>query len=263
MLLGPLLVLCLRAGRMRDFWRTAGAAAAAWAVVNLPIALLFPRGWAEFFRLNSERGADPDSVYNVISSFTGWTGFDGPLAPVESPSVLNAASLLAFVAVCGGIAYVALTAQRRPRVAQLCFLLVAGFLLTNKVWSPRYSLWLVPLAVLARPHRRILLAWMTIDALVWVPRMMYYLGVANKGLPEQWFTGAVVLRDIAVVALCVLVLRQIYRPSEDLVRFGFIDDPVGGVLDQAEDAPPRWLPPSLRPRVPEPASRTAGSVSDP
>lgn len=88
---------------------------------------------------------------------------------------------------------------------------------------------------------------MTIDALVWVPRMMYYLGVSNKGLPEQWFTGAVVLRDLAVLALCALILRQIYRPSEDLVRFGFIDDPVGGVLDQAEDAPPKWLPAWLRP----------------
>ena len=75
---------------------------------------------------------------------------------------------------------------------QLCFLVVAAFLLVNKVWSPQYSLWLVPLAVLALPHWRILLAWMTIDALVWVPRMFYYLGVANKGLPQQWFTGAVV-----------------------------------------------------------------------
>lgn len=250
MLLGPLLVLCLRSGQIRDWTRAALAAAAAWLVVNLPIALLFPRGWAEFFRLNSERGADPDSIYNVITSFTGWTGFDGPLAPGESPSVLNAVTLLLFLAVCVGIGYVALTAPRRPRVAQLCFLLVAGFLLTNKVWSPQYSLWLVPLAVLALPHRRILLAWMTIDALVWVPRMMYYLGVSNKGLPEEWFTGAVVVRDLAVVALCVLVLRQIYRPTEDLVRFGFIDDPAGGVLDQAEDAPPRWLPAWLRPKVP-------------
>ncbi len=146
----------------------------------------------------------------MIASFTSWKGLDGPLAQGESPSNLNAVSLLLFVAVCIGVGYVALTAQRRPRVAQLCFLLVAGFLLTNKVWSPQYSLWLVPLAVLALPHRRLLLAWMTIDALVWVPRMMYYLGVSNKGLPEQWFTGTVVIRDIAVLVLCALVLRQIY-----------------------------------------------------
>ena len=124
--------------------------------------------------------------------------------------------------------YIALTAPQRPRLAQLAFLVVAAFLLTNKVWSPQFSLWLVPLAVLALPHRRILLAWMTIDALVWVPRMYYLYGNPNRSLPEQWFTTTVLLRDIAVVALCALVIRQIYRPGEDLVRWGGrVDDPGG------------------------------------
>ncbi|UYP18946.1 glycosyltransferase 87 family protein [Rhodococcus sp. Z13] len=239
LLLGPLLVLCLRTGRLGVFARTAAAGAATWLVVNLPIMLLYPRGWAEFFRLNSERGADPDSIYNVLRSFLG-----RPDWPVPT---LNVVSLVLFAAACAGIGVVALTAPRRPRLAQLCFLVIVAFLLTNKVWSPQYSLWLVPLAVLAIPHRRVLLAWMTIDALVWVPRMYYYLGPDQKGLPEQWFTATVFLRDVAVVALCAVVLRQIYRPVEDPVRYGFVDDPVGGILDQAPDSPPRWLPDRLRP----------------
>lgn len=288
LLLGPLLVLCLRADPMQrtpsahlgirardiDSWDaartwlretpyrvrvlggrplgagalTASAALGTWAVVNLPIAVLYPQGWREFFRLNTARGADPDSIYNVIASFTGWSGFDGPLPHGQPPSVLNLVSLLLFVAACLGIAYIGLTAPRRPRLAQLCFLVIAAFLLTNKVWSPQYSLWLVPIAVLALPHRRILLAWMTIDALVWVPRMFYYLGTDRKGLPEQWFTGTVVLRDLAVIALCVLIIRQIYRPGEDLVRRDCIDDPAGGILDRAPDPLLPWLPPLLRPK---------------
>jgi uncharacterized membrane protein len=120
--------------------------------------------------------------------------------------------------------------------------------LTNKVWSPQFSLWLVPLAVLALPHRRILLAWMTIDALVWVPRMYYLYSVPDRGLPEQWFTATVLLRDVAVVGLCALVVRQIYRPEDDLVRWGGrVDDPAGGVFDRAADAPPSWLARWLRP----------------
>ena len=261
LLLGPLLVLCLRSDRVRSWARAAGAAAAAWVLVNLPIAVLFPTGWSQFFRLNSTRGADPDSLYNAIASFTGWSGFDGTLEAGQSPTVLNSVSLLLFVLVCLGVAWLALRAPVRPRVAQLGFLVVAGFLLTNKVWSPQYSLWLVPLAVLAIPRVRLLLGWMLLDALVWVPRMFYYLGVDKKGLPEQYFTGAVALRDLAVVAICVLVVREVWRPSTDLVRTGGVDDPSGGVLDGAPDAPPRWLPDWLRPpAVPVAAVDPAGSA---
>ncbi|HET6500277.1 MAG TPA: hypothetical protein VFG87_05880, partial [Amycolatopsis sp.] len=78
--------------------------------------------------------------------------------------------------------------------------------------------------------------WMLVDALVWVPRMFWYLGVDHKGLPEDWFLGFVVVRDLAVVALCVQVIREIYRPSQDLVRLAGDDDPAGGVLDRARDA---------------------------
>ncbi|MBO0855438.1 MAG: DUF2029 domain-containing protein [Nocardia sp.] len=230
------------------------AAIVAWLAVNLPIAIPFPDGWWEFFRLNSARHADPDSIDNVISSFTGWQGFDGKLNPSDTPTALNTITMLVFLVCCAVIGYIALTAPRRPRLAQLAFLIVAAFLLTNKVWSPQYSLWLVPLAVLALPHRRILLAWMTIDALVWFPRMYYYLGVENKGVPEQWFTGTVLVRDIAVAALCALVVHQIYRPGRDLVRTEGVDDPIGGILDHAHDPPLPWLPAALRPKSAHPAS---------
>jgi uncharacterized membrane protein len=248
LLLAPLAIVGLRTGRLREVGKAAIAAVVTWFVVNLPVLLLFPRGWSEFFRLNTRRGDDMDSLYNVVKSFTGWRGFDHDLGFWQPPTVTNFVSAMLFGSCCVVIAYIALTARQRPRVAQLAFLVAATFLLTNKVWSPQFSLWLVPLAVLALPHRRILLAWMAIDALVWVPRMLYLYGEANRGLPEQWFTATVLLRDIAVITLCALVIRQIYRPELDLVRNrGRVDDPSGGVFDGAPDNPPRWLPDWLRP----------------
>ncbi|HEX9178272.1 MAG TPA: glycosyltransferase family 87 protein [Mycobacterium sp.] len=253
LLLLPLLALGLRTGRLRSVGQTAGTAALTWFLVNLPVLVLFPRGWSEFFRLNARRGDDMDSLYNVVKSFTGWSGFDGNLGFWEPPVVLNTVVAVLFLIACAAITYIALTAPRRPRVAQLVFLVVAAFLLTNKVWSPQFSLWLVPLAVLALPHRRILLAWMTIDALVWIPRMFYLYGDQTRGLPEQPFTITVLLRDLAVLALCALVVWQIYHPERDLVRFGGrVDDPSGGIYENTADAPPAWLPSWLRPRIPAP-----------
>jgi uncharacterized membrane protein len=235
LLLGVLFVLCLRAGKLRAWGRTALFTVLAWLVVNVPFILVATRGWWEFFRLNTLRPMDPDSLYNAFSYVTGWTGFDGVLQKGQPPVWLDAVVAVLFLTCCAGIAYIGLTAPRRPRLGQLAFLVVAAFLLTNKVWSPQYSLWLVPLAVLAIPRWRLLLGWMAIDALVWAPRMFYYLGIDHKGLPEGWFLGTVVVRDLAVIGLCVLVIREIYRPRTDLVRLSGDDDPAGGVLERTRD----------------------------
>jgi len=238
----PLLLLCVRAGRVDAWLRTFLAALVAWFAVNLPFMLLYHAGWWEFFRLNVRRGMDPDSVYNVISYFTGWPGFDPNLAAHQNPNGLNTVTTTLLLLACLGIAWLALAAPRRPRLAQLCFLLVAAFLLTNKVWSPQYSLWLVPLAMLAIPRWKLLLAWMVLDALVWFPRMAYYLELAlvsqhldDRGLPQGWFLGMVIIRDLAVLGLCALIVRDVYRPSKDLVRLAGDDDPAGGFLDDAPD----------------------------
>ena len=139
-------------------------------------------------------------------------------------------------------------APRRPRLPQLLFLVVAAFLLTNKVWSPQYSLWLLPLAVLARPSWRALLAWQVTECLVWVPRLLWFLGTGAKGVDYEWFFGAVLLRDLAVLALAALVVRDVLRPELDIVRApdrpggAAEDDPAGGVLDWADDRGPLVLP---------------------
>jgi uncharacterized membrane protein len=218
LLLLPVLLVGLRRRDLGPALRTIGAAVVSWVAVNAPVALAYTTGWWEFFRLNRTRPADPDSLYFVVSHFTGWAGFDGPLAAGEPPVVLNAVSLGLFVACCAGIAALAWRAPQPPRLASLAFLVVAAFLLVNKVWSPQYSLWLVPLAVLALPRWRLLLGWMLVDALVWVPRMYYYLTPEARGLPPDWFLATVLVRDAVVVLLCVLVVRSVLRPATDPLR---------------------------------------------
>ncbi len=236
--LGALFVLCLRAGRLREWWMATSAAALTWAVVNLPFALAAPENWSLFFRLNQTRLADPDSLWRILEEISGSTGstlFDPVLPAGQAPTGLNIAVALMTALVCAGVGFVALRAPVRPRLPQLLFLLLAGFLLVNKVWSPQFSLWLLPLAVLARPQWRLLLAWQAAEAFLWGPRLLWYLGVDNFGLPIEWFFLAVGIRDALVIALILYVLRDIWAPRWDIVRRSGMDDPAGGVLDGAPD----------------------------
>lgn len=239
-LFGALLVVAIRRRRFVEIGASAAAAVVAWLAVNLPIMLAFPQGWREFFRLNSDRPANPESIYAAISSLTGWAGFDAGRAAGEAPATLNAVSLVLFALGCLAVLVIGLTAATTPRVAQLAFLIVAVFLLTNKVWSPQYSLWLVPLAVLAVPRVKVLLPWMAFDALLWVAHMSYFHGVADRGIDPELFHVLVLARDLLVVAVCVVVIVEIYRPDLDLVRRSHQGDPGGtdplaGVLaDPAE-----------------------------
>ncbi len=236
LLLIPLLALSVRAGKLRAWLKAAGGALAAWTIVNAPIAILFPRGWTEFLRLNNTRGADPDSLYNVVAQFTHWGGFDGPLAPDQAPTKLNAVIAALLIACTIAIVLVALSAPRRPRVAQLGFLIVSAFLITNKVWSPQYSLWLIPLAVLAMPRWKLLFPWMLVDAWLWFPRMRFYLPSTSGGWSQDPFLWTVVARDAIVAALCAVIVYEIYHPDRDLVRRSGDDDPAGGVLEDTPDA---------------------------
>jgi uncharacterized membrane protein len=202
---------------------------------------LYPTGWYEFIKLNSQRVAEFDSWYAIYSTLSGSHIFDS--APgADSPSFLNALSLVLFGVACLAIAWFALATQRRPRLAQLIFLVVAAFLLTNKVWSPQYSLWLLPLVVLALPRWRPVLAWQFSEAVVWLLLMLSFAGVSNKGLSIYPFVAAAILRDIMLIVLVVRVIREVMRPAADLVRMAGDDDPSGGVF---ENAPDRLVLPSL------------------
>jgi uncharacterized membrane protein len=238
-LLGPLLVLCLRSGRMGAWTKALVAGAITWVAVNLPILLAYPRAWIEFYTMNTTRVPEWDSWYylmTVVSPFNPWDSGG------KATTLLNVLSLVLFVVACAAIGWLALSARRRPRFAQLAFLVVAGFLLTNKVWSPQYSLWLVPLVALALPRWRRVLSWQFAEVVVWMLLMLSFDTDSGKNLSIQPFAAAAVVRDILLIALVVRVIREIVRPELDLVRQAGDDDPSGGVLEGAAD---RWTIPSL------------------
>ncbi len=232
-LLGPLFLLCLRAGRLRAFWVTAGSAAAAWLAVNLPVALAAPAGWSAFYRFNASRGADWGSIWYFFET-EHW-----PVVGSMPLHTLNAVSLLLFGVACAAIGVLALAAPRRPRLPQLCFLVIAAFLLFNKVWSPQYVIWLAPLVVLARPRLVSYALWQLAEIGyflgIWAYLITIVAGPAAGGIGARQYFLVLLGRFAAVALLSGLVIRDILRPQADVVRRDGDDDPAGGVLAGAPD----------------------------
>jgi len=137
------------------------------------------------------------------------------------------------------IAVLTLAAPRRPRVAQVFFLILAAFLLVNKVWSPQYVIWLVPLVVLARPRLWSYLLWQAAEVGYFFAIWAYLITVSSPGTAGGIGTGlyfsALLARFLTVALLAGLVVSDILRPDRDIVRSDGEDDPAGGVLDGAPD----------------------------
>ncbi len=189
----------LAEGRARDALRHLAAAVAAWLAVNLPVLVIAPVGWRRFLELNQRRLADWDSLWFLAEQLRG-VRFG--LAP------LNIASMALFAV--GAVAITAVgTRRRRPRDWWTLLLpVLCWFLLTNKVYSPQFSLWLLPLFVLALPEAAPFAAFTVADLMVFITRFPF-LGGREGFLPApgyEVFAWAVAARAVAllwVIAVCI------------------------------------------------------------
>lgn len=237
LVLGAMLLLALRTGRIRAFLATAGAAAVAWAAINVPIAALNPSGWGYFLGFTETREAGYGSVwfaYNLVARRLRW--------PVLDPGTVNWLALSVFLLACAMIAAVALTAARRPRLAQVAFLMVGAFVLTGKVYSPQFVIWLIPLVALARPRWRDFLIWQGVEGLHWAAVWMYLGQVTSNGPTQHnidmpYYVLAVAAHMLATAYLMIRVVWDIHDPNYDPVRRHHLDDPQGGPFDGLPD----WL----------------------
>ncbi|WP_066288610.1 glycosyltransferase family 87 protein [Arthrobacter sp. B6] len=232
---GAILLLALRTGKIRTFLVTAGAALVAWLAVNLPVALMNPSGWQYFYQFTEDRPAgysSPWFAYNLVATRLRWMVLDA--------AIINALALNLFVLACVGIALVALTSASRPRLAQLAFLIVAAFILTNKVYSPQFVIWLIPLLALARPRWRDFLVWQGIEGLHWAAIWMYLGQVTSGGSTQHnidmpYYVLAVAGHMLATAYLMGRVVWDIYDPGYDPIRRHDLDDPHGGPFEGASD----------------------------
>jgi uncharacterized membrane protein len=235
----PLLALCWRARKMQEFRTAAGVGAFTLALVNIPVLVLWPDSWARFFQLNSERPVDWGTFWYIGSHFPLGNDRYG-LQPFQWLSdnlpAQNAVSWVLILLAFAAVMLLIVRAPRRPRLAQVAFLVVALFLVLNKVWSQQFVLWLLPFAVLARPRWGAFLAWQVAEVAYFAAFYGRLMGESGKVLFPEWvFVWASGFRLVTVGVLIWLVVKEIMHPELDAVRQTYEDDPDGGVLDGAAD----------------------------
>ncbi len=230
-LLGGLLVICLRQKRYVAFLSATVWAAIVWLLANAPAYLTGREQWKVFWTFNEERGADLGSLWMLADQA-------GDLE--IKPDTINVLSWILFGGWCVLVFALGMLAARGrdrpggrhdrvhprgpvrpsdhgPRLAQLGYLIVMGFLIVNKVYSPQYVLWLLPLAVLARPRWRDQIVWQACEVFYFCTIWWYLGGYLNPsgGGDAGFYWLGIAVRVLGELYLAALIIRDLFRPEKD------------------------------------------------
>jgi hypothetical protein len=185
---------------VRILWWSVGA----WLATNVPFAIVATTSWWTFFRFNATRPADFDSLWYIACDLLdrcpglAWIGLGTIGSFVVAMSVVWWAKV-----------------RRQPGFPPwtLCLPALALFLMVNKVYSPQFSLWLLPLLALLTGFR-LFIAFQVADVLVFLTRLRFFGTVVHQpwGWPEAWLQWAVGVRWVVLVLILVDWVRRTSPP---------------------------------------------------
>ncbi len=191
-------------GAIRIGWATVGT----WVAVNLPFALASPSSWWTFFRFNAARPADWDSLWYIGCNHAHLAAICGHTSRIN---LLSAALFLA------SLMFVWRWKARRETDFSrwtLGFPVLVLFLLSNKVYSPQYGLWLLPWFALGMVDLRAFVAFEAVDVIVFLTRFSFFGQLSGfGGLSFGFFEIAIAVRTVVLI-WCIA--QWIRRPSRSL-----------------------------------------------
>jgi uncharacterized membrane protein len=180
------------------------AAIAAWALVNLPVALVAPENWWEFYGFSGERLGTLASVWTMLL-LSG-------ILPASIPEQ-NLLSLLCFVA--GAAAIIGIGWRlHRGRLWVLFTPLLAWFLLTNKVYSPQFDLWLYPMLLMTSPRLRPVALFVVADVAAYFAEF-WALAEAQGAWPGSLPVGVALAAAVRGAAIVWLIVEAVRLPAPD------------------------------------------------
>jgi hypothetical protein len=181
----PLVVLRFAQRRPRDAVRLAGAASLVVLAINLPIMIAEPRRWAWTYSFQGARPATWGSLWYYLVRLPG-------VFSLASPSIANAISVVALLVGIALLTYA--TIRNRLGAFEIGAAATAIFVLSNKVYSPVYDLWVVAFFAALPIARR----WWVLFCVADLGVFFVVYGNSRLGLPG----------DAVKVFLCCFVLAR-------------------------------------------------------
>ena len=190
-LIPPLVAMRWARGDRRGARRLAVSGAAVFAAFNLPVMIASPHGWAWTFAFQSQRHATWGTLWYWAYRSLG----------VNSVSLANTASFLVMAIGIGSLTVYAARVRLQP--AAVAAIAVVIFVLSNKVYSPTYDLWLVPFFVLLPIERRLWLGFCAVDLAIFVNVYGHFHGLQSAGVALAIMPFLVVTRAVILVKLAL------------------------------------------------------------
>jgi uncharacterized membrane protein len=205
-LLLPIAIIFYRSNQLKKFIKYLLTTFSFWAVINIPIAIIYFDGWWRFFKLNLERGEDFGSI---------WYGLSLLNIKVSNLDLLYPLISLILFAL---LAYYLLKLPDLPNLSAIALFAVVIFTTISKVYSPQYVLWLTPLAIIAlRKDKQLIAFWFwQATEIIYHLAIWQYLALfsdAQFGLPAGGYAIATLLRIFGVSIFTYRLMRDLSAPS--------------------------------------------------
>ncbi len=200
-LLFPIAFILWRQNRIKELVKYIGTTAGVWIAINAPFALTTPTGWWRFYKLNMERQADWGSL---------WLALDQLGINLAN---LNYLAILLLLIGMSSVAIFLFELKHTPTLASVAFVVLAVVMISSKVYSPQYVLWLTPLAVIALTNKKDLHAfwiWQIAETLYHVAiwqHLALFTG-AHFGLQQGAYATITLLRVAATAYLAAILVKR-------------------------------------------------------
>jgi uncharacterized membrane protein len=214
----PALLLSRRRETGKVSWRMIATAVGGFVAVNAPFAIINRTGWFAPWKFQSTRFPNFEtSWYNIfchlaprceLRAGTFWTD--------TYPALTSYASAALFVL---GVAWLlraeSRRAQFRPYATSFGILLI--WLLTAKVYSPQYALWVLPFFVLIEIPWGGFAAFTVTDVAVWIAVSAYFLSYPPVGRGNITQMGHILEVTVWARYAVLLVLLWLSRRAKENV----------------------------------------------